>query len=420
MDRVFKKGVTMLQPDTTCYRYVIETAANRPHRPDLGPLVDDTLQMMRDRFIVPDTGCYTAAIRTWKNAAVHQSDVSSKNQQISVSRAIELLTEMDVAHNQSTLVSISVSTENVNDVLEALTVSTHPSRTSVVEDLLSKLERQSTTGSSDASASMLQPTNDSYVYALRVWSSVESIEKIAKGKAILWRVKDNYAALSSQSVNSTRKRDRTVEIFNEFVKLCGSYRSQSNKEGLQVLGEALDSIRVMRSLGERTDSQVSTRPQLMPNSTTYSSLLSAVSNLLTLGVERRISVENIFKMCCNDGMVDQNVLMCLREAASDEQFANLVDAHSETVEGSKVVPEAWTQNALGRRIVSVDGRKTTPLGVDGQFKTTIGMKEFQMRRLRDHRNRNLFQGGRLRPPRNKSREPSWRLYDSAMTMTTNE
>jgi hypothetical protein len=418
MERVYRKGVTMLQPDTTCYRYVIETAANRPQRPDLGPLVDDTLQMMRDRFIVPDMECYTAAIRTWKNAAVHQSDVSSKNQQISVSRAIELLTEMDVAHNQSMLVSISASTENVNDVLEALTVSTHPSRTSVVEDLLSKLEQQSS--SSDASVAMLQPTNDSYVYALRVWSSVESIEKIAKGKAILWRVKDNYAVLSSQSINSSRKRDRTVEIFNEFVKLCGSYRAQSNKEGLQVLGEAVDSIRVMRSLGESVGSQGNALPSLMPNSTTYSSLLSAVTNLLTMGVERRISVENIFKMCCNDGMVDQNVLLSLREAASDDQFANLVDAHSETVEGTKVVPEAWTQNALGRRIISVDGRKTTPLGVDGQFKTTIGMKEFQMRRIRDHRNRNLFQGGRLRPPRNKTRDPSWRLYDSTMTMTTTE
>jgi hypothetical protein len=387
--------------------------------------VDDILLMMSDRFIVPNAECYTAAIRTWKNAAIHQPDVSASNQQNSVRRTIELLNEMEVAHNQSTLVSISVSKENVNDVLEALTVSTHHSRTLIADELLSKLEQQTI---SHDGLSTLQPTIDSYIYALRVWSSIESIEKVAKGKGIVWRVKDNFLLLANQNSGS-RKIDRVVEIFNEFVKLCGSYRPPSNNEGLQALSEALDAIHVMRSMGgliniggTTSSGNIRRYHRILPNSVTFSSLLTAVSNLLSVGsLERRVSVDKIFDMCCTDGMVDQNVLLCLRDAATDDQFASLVEAHSETVEGTKVVPESWTRKALGGKVISVDGRKTTPLGVDGEFKTTWGMNAFQMRRLLDHRNRNMLRGGRLRPPKHKSREPSqWKLYDSEATMTAQE
>jgi hypothetical protein len=419
MERVYRKGVTMLQPDLLCYKCVLLAAAQRRDLPDLGPLVDETLGLMRDRFIVPDAECYTAAIKTWKNAAIHQIDVTAANQQTSVRRTIELLAEMDVAHNQSMYVSIAVSTENINDVLEALTVSTHHSRTSMVDELLNKLTKQNI---ADGSSDHMKATAESYIYALRVYSSIESIEKIVKGKSILWRVKDNYAELVKQHCNKSanRRKDQIVEIFNEFVKLCGSYRPRSDKDGLQAIGEALDAIRVMRSFEANTVS-VSGTPHnyhhtLIPNSTTFASLLLAASNLLSQGgVERRVAVENIFAMCCADGMVDDHVLRCFRDAATPDQFVTLVESKSEIVEGMKLVPELWTTKALGGKVKSFDGRKTIPLGIDGLLKNTAGMNEFKMRRLLDHRNRDLLRGGRWINPKNKRSYPNiqrWKLYNS--------
>lgn len=430
MERVYKKGVTMLQPDMLCYKCVFLAAAKRHDLPELGLIIDETLGMMRDRFIVPDAECFTAAIKTWKNAAIHQPDVTAANQQTSVRRAIELLAEMDVAHNQSMMVSISVSTENINDVLEALTVSTHHSRTSMVDELLDKLSRSNSEGTSTT----LTATAESFIYALRVWRTIESMEKIAKGKAILWRVKDNYAELVRQHNNKrdNRQKDQIVDIFNEFVQLCASYQPKSDKDGLQVLGEALDAIRVMRSMDTAGSGLYH---KLLPNASTFESLITAVTNLLSRGgPERRIALENIFTMCCTDGMVDDKVLICFRDASTPEQYATMVEAKSEIIEGMKVVPESWTVNALGGKVKSADGRKTVPLGIDGLLKPTMAMKEFQMRRLLDHRNRDLLRGGRWRQHESKYHQPDadstnnlhgyrprkpWKLYDSSL-MAANE
>lgn len=391
MQSVYKKGLTLTQPDEICYRYVLQTAAHK-HLPDLGPLVDETLARMRDSFMVPDSECYTAAIRTWKKAALLLPVVSAAIQQTSVRRTLELLAEMDVAHNQSTSVVVSVSTANISDVLEALTVSTDPLRMLQADSLLAKLEKRPSDGTAG-----LKPTAESYIYALRVWCTAEGVEKIAKAKGILWRVKDNLASLSSQH----KKKGRIVDIFNAFVNVCGSHRPRSEGEGLQVLREALDAIKVMRTLDE-----------LAPNTLTYVALLDACAKLLPLGNERRAAIATIFQLCCDDGMVDENCLAHLREAASSDQYADLVTRTTQIVEGTKVVPEAWTRKALGGKIRSTDGRRTTPLSIDGRLKTTAAMNEFKMRRLRDKRNQNLLRGGRLQPPVVRNERP-WRLYDSS-------
>lgn len=384
----------MTQVDETCYRYVLQTAAHRPFLSELGPLVDETLTKMRENYMVPDSDCYSAAIRTWKNAALHQPDVSSTIQQYSVRRAIALLAEMDVAHNQSTMLSVKVSTTNINDILDALTVSTDERRFEQAEALLAKLEHASSDDKTELSA-----TADSYIHVLRVWSTAGSIEKIAKVKEILWRVKDTFSVSSSPFMNRT---GRLVDIFNEFVQVCGSYRARNENEGLQVLREAFDAIKIMRGLNG-----------LEPNAATYASLLKACTNLLPLGHERRIAVATIFSLCCDDGMVDSEILSHLRSATTSEQYADLVITSSETnVDGTKIVPEAWTAKALGGKVISIDGRKSTPLSVDGRLMTTRAMQEFKMRRLLDKRNRNLLWGGRWRSPNPMERHP-WRLYDSS-------
>ena len=94
-------------------------------------------------------------------------------------------------------------------------------------------------------------------------------------------------------------------------------------------------------------------------------------------------------------MVDDHVLSTLLQATTSDQYSRLVIAASETVDGStKVIPEDWSRNVLGGRVVSADGRRVVPVGIDGRLTRTKAMQDFQMRRLRDQRNRKLLQGGR--------------------------
>jgi hypothetical protein len=134
---------------------------------------------------------------------------------------------------------------------------------------------------------------------------------------------------------------------------------------------------------------------LSPNAESYASLLEACSRLVPPGKDRERWVGQVFRLACEDGMVDDTVLQQLKAAAFQDQYSRLVAAESETIEGTKVVPEAWTRNALGGRVVTAEGRRTTPLTIGGQLTVTLAMREFQMRRLRDHRNRKLLQGGRI-------------------------
>ena len=168
---------------------------------------------------------------------------------------------------------------------------------------------------------------------------------------------------------------------------------------MQVFREALAAIGMMQKEGN-----------LRPNPGTYTALLDACDNLLSGSSEKKAVVEKIFALCCNDGLVDGKVLQRMRKVATEDQYSSLVVAFSEDIDGTKVVPAKWSANAIGGRVVSSDGRKTTQLSVDGTPAVTSSLSEFKMRRLRSRKNRNLLQGGRLKQP--ESRAP-WRLHDPA-------
>jgi len=348
--------------------------------------VDKTLARMRALYLVPDSKCFAAAIRTWKNVAVNEESVPRVMRELSVRRTMELLSEMETSDQQSSSVSVKISTEIINDVLEALTASLNPKRTKQAEDLLTRMEE-----SSD-----IAPNADSYIQVLRVWGTHESMEKVAKAKLILFRMQEH---LTTDSIGQNKKQKVAVDAFNEYIRVCGSYVAPSDKEGMQVFREALATIAMMKHEGN-----------LRPNSGTYTALLDASGELLSGTKERQSVVEKIFKLCCNDGMVDGKVLERMREVASEEQYTNLVVAFSNDIEGTKVVPEKWTAKALHGRGTSGESRKMTHLSVDGTVAETASLSEYKMRRLRSKRNKNLLQGGRLRKPEPKA---PWRLHDPA-------
>jgi hypothetical protein len=341
----------------------------------MGTHVDEVMSMIKDAYLLPDTRCYSYAIQSWKNSALHQKKNSKTTREVCIKRTIDLLSEMKKARGQSSSVDVVLSAANFNDALEALTVSTILRRTDIAEGLLHDLE----TAANDETTG-LGPTAESYAYTLRVWRSVPTAEKVARAKLIVLRLKDNFDNVSRQH----KTNDKLAIVFNEFIGVCSSYSPRNEKDGSRVLKEAIDIIELMLSFDG-----------LQPNSDTYCELLGACSSLLVVGQARAAAVKKVFGYCCRDGLVNEKVLVALRAATTSDQYATLVVEQSEVVDGFRLVPESFTRNVLGGKTISVDGRSTLPLGVDGRLALTPGMLEFRMRRLRNKKNQNLLRGGRL-------------------------
>ena len=392
MEQAYRRQLTAVRPDLECYRSVLLAAAKRPLLPDLGPLVDAILrQMWHHRFVVPDAQCFAAAVRTWKHSALLYAGspaapatvsrslstpakaVTPDNalRERSVRRARELLDDTAVAHQQRTGTGVRPPLECVHDVLEALAVSSNPRAL----EWASRALRHLPSG----------PTLDTYCLLLGVCRATAatgeptpSAAAAERSEAILGDVAGSFLQLV-RHLPPRRAQRRAAAFAASYVRACAG----DPTGGLPAFRRALAGVEKLRSLS------------VHPNSETYAALLDACHRLLPQGLERHQLVRQVFLLCRSEGSVDETVLRELRVASTEDQFAELVLSECEFVEGTKMIPESWTANALSGRVLTAEGRRTPPLSVEGRLTVTLAMREFQMRRLRDHRNRNLLQGGRL-------------------------
>lgn len=361
-----------VRPDEECYRYVLATYA-RSTLPNLGNDVNEIITQMDDRLLTPDTECYTYAIRTWRNAATNFYNEGTQHED--ATQASKMLSEMEKAVYRSTEVVVQPGTENYNDVMQAWSTSTKAGAAVHAETLLKKMEKAYADGDED-----LKPDADSYRWALEAWAMSPSKDKLNHAVTILSRMKD----LTEGSEDNHAKP--TVDVFNAFIHVCGAADQGSATDKKYNLKLAVNTIDEIRERGEA------------PNSATYRLLLEACENLLPMGKERTRAVESIFRNCCVLGLVDDTVLAQFRAIVPDDLFTNLVIANTteDAVDGtksSKMVPREWTRN-VGVTVMTVDGKKPKPLNIDSMFVVTKRVKEFRVKRLRQHKNQRLLRAGR--------------------------
>ena len=384
MEYAESKKFCSVPVDETCYRYFLQASARRAVIPEQGPLADQILNKLKDRQIVPDGECYGAAIRTWKNAALNPLYGASREH--SITRAVELLEELSVAHQRSSMRMVKHTTAHFNDVLEALSASYRAISRDIATALVDVMEN-SIGEESENALSEIRPNSDTYKWLLLVHANSRKQDKVESAKQVLERVKANLATVAE---NSAKLEDALVGVYNSFVQVCASVKTdkiggEERVNEPEVLQSALEAVAELRSLYG-----------LSPNSETYSNLLKVCETQLELGSERSRITEEIFQSCCEEGLVDTIVLKALKGAASDEQYSELVLSHSTSVEGTRMVPEEWTSKVGVNRVITADGRKAVPLSVDGRYTTTKAMKEFKMRKLRSRVNQRVLQGGRLK------------------------
>jgi hypothetical protein len=322
---------------------------------------------MGEWFLVPDTICYEAAIRTWKHEVLNSKDDRMFQTQ-AINRVLELLGEMDVAHNQSSTVLVRPTTSIYNDVLEALTV--EGQRWEEAEKLLFKMEQ---------SLSSEKPNAATYCFVLRLLKNKTMGDKLNQARDVL----DRFCRNMGQS-----SRDQ-VAVLNEFIEVCASAKVQSDAEGMKLLGQVLEAVQVARSSHGIT-----------PDSSSFASLLKACQSLILSLLTRQIFAERVFDLCRDAGMVNKTVLMEFTKSVPSDRFIDVVVSSCRELEGNKAIPAEWNRNAFGGKVCSADGSRSPPLGVDGEIIFTKEMSDFWLRRLLDKRKRNSIRGGRLpKPPK---------------------
>ena len=380
--------------DETCYRYFLQASARAAIIPEQGPLADQILNKLKDRQIVPDGKTYGAAIRTWKNAA--RNPLYGASREHSVTRAVELLEEVTVAHQRSATRMVKPTTRHFNDVLEALAESNKATSRGIATALVDVMENSISDDNTDDAFTDILPNSETYKWLLLVHAKSRKQDKVESASQVLDRVKANLAIVAEYS---EKLEDDLVGVYNAFVEVCASVKMGAERtNNSEVLQSALEAVAELRSLYG-----------LNPNSQTYANLLKVCETQLDVGSERFRITEGIFQSCCEEGLVDEIVVKALKSAASDEQYSELVISRSDSVEGTRMVPEDWTKNVGVNRVITADGRKAMPLSADGRYTITRAMKEFKMRKLRSKVNQRVLQGGRLKLDKKQIGKPM-RIY----------
>ncbi|CAB9522364.1 Pentatricopeptide repeat-containing protein [Seminavis robusta] len=374
MEFAHAKSFCSVPVDETCYRHYLGALGRWSVVPEQGPLADKIINQLKDRQIVPDQDCYGAAIRVHKNTALNP--LFAQSRETSITRAVELLEELSLAHHRTALRAIKPDTQNYNDVLEALSVSSRAVSKDVAETLITVMEKASAEEGSDCD---FRPNADSYKWLLAVHARSRDPDKVETARHVLERMTETFAE------DNNSRDESIVDLYNAFLDVCSSAAPLKDHSQPTILQESLKAVEELKS-----------RYSLQPNPQTYANLLRVCKNHLAVGKERSRIVETIFKSCRDEGLVDERVLRSLKSVASEDQYMDLVVSKSDLVEGKRMVPEEWTSNVGLDKIVSADGRKIAPLSVDGRFTITKAMKEYRMRKLRSKANQRVLQGGRLK------------------------
>ena len=105
------------------------------------------------------------------------------------------------------------------------------------------------------------------------------------------------------------------------------------------------------------------------------------------------AIESVFTKCCEEGLLDSNILWRLRQVSSHDVYRRCV--MERVTKGDlnvlQLLPASWSRNITGER-------PTIPLSLDSNYinQKNYVLKEEKMRRLRSRTNQRLLQGGRIR------------------------
>ena len=374
MEKLVTHKKTDVRPDLDCYKYVL-IAMSRSKVPDVGANVIDLFNTMEEDRIFPDTACFDAAIETFKNCSRR---AKLEEAETYANAAEMMLKRMEREHDRSSVSAVLPSSTTYTNVIQALAVRKTKKAAITADGLLKSMEKKYAEGNES-----MKPTRDSYVGVIHAYGNSGAESSYIHANEVFQR-------MITQHSNGNEGVKPDVSAYHALIRACSraSMNTSSPEQQRQALVLAIATIQEMK----KSDLN-------RPNSKTYLLLLQCCIQLLPPGAERAKALRSIFRSCCKDGLVDQQVLNEFQSVVSTDVYHNEVVHSAHDYNGAKALPESWTRN-LGYRVrtQTEDGvsKRNPIISVTGEVIASSAYNDHRMRRRWSKVNQKLLQGGRMK------------------------
>ena len=367
---------TDVKPNTECYKYVLQAIsnANIKHLPSGGEIVNQILSTMETDGLVPNSDCFSYAIKTWCNKALYNESTPQQRFKDAI-QARTVLRKMDQMYYRSGSIEVRPTTYDYSNVIETFSkCSSYSGAVEAAESLLNIMEQKYQDGDV-----FLMPTSENYVSIIAAWKNSPDVEMRVDG------AKRVFELMKKQYQNGNHACKPTVEAYNAIITVCRSveFADAGDENKRKALECVVDTINEMQATKE-----------IKMNAMTYNLTLNAFCNLLEKGSREQVkAIESVFSKCCAEGLVDKRVLHKMQRYAPHDIYRRSVLKHA-SKESNRArglyLPQEWSRKINGDRPV-------IPFSMDGNYRSERKheMSERKMRRLRKRKNQRLLQGGRM-------------------------
>jgi len=374
MEKLVSHKKTEVRPDLDCYKYVL-IAMSRSKVPDVGANVIDLFNTMEEDRIFPDTACFDAAIETFKNCSRRAKLEESETY---ANAAEMMLKRMEREHDRSSVSAVLPSSTTYTNVILALAVRKTQKAAITADGLLQKMEQKYAEGNET-----MKPTRDSYVGVIHAYGNSGAESSFIHANEVFQR-------MMTQHSNGNEAVKPDISAYHALIRAC-SRASMNDSASTEQQRQAL--VLAIATIQEMKKSDLN-----RPNSKTYLLLLQCCIQLLPSGAERAKALRSIFRSCCKDGLIDQQVLNEFQSVVSTDVYHNEVVHAAHDYNGVKALPESWTRN-LGYRVrtQTEDGvsKRNPIISVTGEVIASTAYNDHRMRRRWSKVNKKLLQGGRM-------------------------
>ena len=164
---------------------------------------------------------------------------------------------------------------------------------------------------------------------IATWARTRKFGKSGRARAVLTRMRE----LKESGVISALPN---VHCYTAVINSC-AHCGNDSIERRQALRIAIDTYKEMLEDGRDR-----------PNHVTFSTMLTALRNLMPPDDTRVLAIENVFKRCASDGFVTDGVLLRLQSSLSTDQLRNLVGNSSIHADGTvdiSTIPSKWRRQS---------------------------------------------------------------------------
>jgi pentatricopeptide repeat protein len=284
---MYKQGSSEMKPNAQTFTTVISAWARSGERDacdHVERLVDTMLKLSEgDKDMAPNVYTMSAAVDAYARAGGRGA----------ASKANDLVKRLEA-------IGVKANLQTYNALISVYGNSQQMGSPQMAESILTKLEE-----SKD-----IMPTVVSYTSVVNAWAKSSEKDKARRSQLILERMK-------SLHVKGMIGDKPNTFTFTAVINACATTYGADQEERSEAFRIAYNTFK------ELTECDYAS-----PNHVTYSTFFRAIGKLVPHSEKRDSIVSASFRLCCRDGLVDENSFFHLKNAASPELFADLMATDS--------------------------------------------------------------------------------------------